>query len=286
MAMAVILIGVPKDVAGVPKNVPAVPKKVARAGPFPTLYDDFHGAQIDPGRWRTSGANGYELSRGLDQTVGRLTMSMQAYGNVASSGPLLFGAGRNNLFMVNASAAAALGIQVTTRIDDVDVTGCASTDPGRALTGLAAELFRDGPNPPNPNDYTGIVEAFIQLVVFANQADQTVAGVRFFADRCLNFNCDADVFLGGGSFLDVPVGQDATLGIELVPDPIPANTKIIFTKDAEPAQVVPNVAQNQTNTNLGILHDKWSRLRVHLETCPTRAQGFIKASYENFRTTP
>ena len=259
---------------------------VAQGVPFPTLYDDFHGAQIDPGLWRTSGANGYELSRGLDPSVGRLLMSVQAYGPVALSGPLVFGTGRNNLFMVNASAAAALGIQVTTRIENVNVTGCASADPGRALTGLGAELFRDGPNPPNPFDSTGVVEAFIHLVVFANQADQTVAGVRFGADRCLDFNCDTDTDLGGGSFLDVPVGQDATLGIELVPDPVPGNTKIIFTKDDEPPQVLTNVAMNQTNTNLGPLHDKWNRMRVHLETCPTRAQGFIAASYENYRTTP
>ena len=272
VATVVILIGVPND--------------VAEAVTFPTLYDDFHGVQIDPARWATSFNNGYEMSQGLDPTVGRLLMSVQAYGNVAPSGPLVFGAGRTNLSMVIPAAATVRGIQVTTRIEDVNVTGCNSLDPGRALAGLHATLFRDGPNPPNPNDFTGIVEAVIQLVVFAPQADQTVVGVRFFADRCLDFNCDNDVGLGGGAFLDIPVGQDATLSIELVPDPVvPANTRIIFTKDAE-TQTITNVASTQINTNLGNLHIKRVRTRVHLETCPTRAQGFISASFGNFRTLP
>lgn len=61
-----------------------VPEGVAQAVPFPTLYDDFRGAQIDPARWAPI-ARGYEMS--INQEEGQLGMTLQAYGNVGSPAP-------------------------------------------------------------------------------------------------------------------------------------------------------------------------------------------------------
>lgn len=259
MATMVMLIGVPND--------------VAQAVTFPTLYDDFHGVQIDPARWATSFNGGYERSLGLDPTVGRLTMSVQAYGIGPSPQGFI------NLGMTNAAAAAAVGVQATVRIDDVITTGCASTQPGQSRASLNAPLFRDGPTPANQFDRTGVVAAVSGLRVLA---DQDIINARFFAVRCLDFNCFDEFFLGGGNFQDVALGQDATLGIELDA----ANNRIIFTKDAELPQVVTNVSTIQINTNLGPLNFKRVQVIHFLEVCPTRAQGFIAASFENFRIKP
>jgi hypothetical protein len=279
MAMVVILFGVPKDVAGVPKTVPSAPKKVARAGPFPTLYDDFHGTQIDPDRWARSVANGYEMSQGLDPTVGRLMMSVQAYGDVGAPGPSFF-QGRVHLFMTNAKAASTIGIQVTAKVEDVNVTGCGSAEPSASQARIHALFFRDGPTPPNPNDETGVVYAVNRITALADLPPGTLR-VNFFAFRCLDANCDTDAGLGGGVFQNATLGQDVTLGMELDA----ANNRIIFTKDAE-TQFINNVSANQINTNLGPLHRKGIRVVHRLEICPERAEGFIAASFENFRVKP
>ncbi len=257
----------------------SVPEGVARAVPFPTLYDDFRGAQIDPARWAPVFARGYEMSIGQEE--GQLNLALRATGNVGSPAPPPDDPqGFINMNMTNAAAAAAIGIQVTARIEDVKTTGCPPTEPSRSFVGLQAFFFRDGPNPPNPFDFTGVVIARNQVVAFAGLPPGTLR-VRFSTGRCLDFNCDTEVDLGFGGFRDVTVEQDATLGIELDA----ANNRIIFTKDDE-TQFVNNVSAHQINTNLGPLHVKRLRARHFLETCPTRPQGFIEASFQNFRIKP
>ena len=269
-----ISLSVPRGMA-VPRGVSPAPTRtpIAQAVPFPTLYDDFHGAQIDPDRWAPVRAAGYEMSIGQDVSVGRLSMALKAYGIGPSPQGFI------NLGMTNPAVATAIGIQVTTRIDDVNTTGCASTELGQSRAGLNAPFFRDGPNPANPFDQTGVVVAVSGLRVFA---DQVTIQSRFFAVRCLDFNCNGEFLLGGGTFQDVALGQDATLGIELDA----ANNQIIFTKDDEAPQFVTNVSSNQINTDLGPLHFKRVQAIHFLETCPTQSQGFIAASFENFRIKP
>ncbi len=248
----------------------SVPKEVVEAVTFPTLYDDFHGAQIDPARWAPVRAGGYERSIGQDD--GRLEMALQAYGIGPSPQGFI------NLGMTNAAAATAIGIQVTVRIDGFKTTGCAATPPGQSRAGLNAPLFRDGPNPANPFDQTGVVVAVNGLRVLA---DQNTVGAVFFTVRCLDFNCDTEFFIGGGAFRGVTLEQDATLGIELDA----TNNRVIFTKDDE-TQFVNNVSAHQINTNLGPLHFKRVQAIHFLAACPTRAQGFIAASFQNFRIKP
>ncbi|HEX2712668.1 MAG TPA: hypothetical protein VHM88_10640 [Candidatus Acidoferrales bacterium] len=265
----------------------SVPRGVAQGVEFPTLYDDFHGAQIDPSQWAPVGspgafATGYEMSIGQDVSVGRLTMAVQAYGNVGSPAPPPDDPqGVMTLRMPNARAAAVIGIQATARIEDVNTTGCAAAQPGRSRARLQAWLFRDGPTPPNPFDFTRVVAANNQIFSFANDPPGTLR-VRFVAFRCLDPNCDTDTTLGSGAFQDITIGQDTTLSIELDA----ANNRIIFTKDDEMPQFVTPVSTMQINTDLGPLHNKRLQVQHFLETCPERAQGFIAASFENFRTKP
>ncbi len=260
------------------------PKGLAQAVTFPTLFDDFKTFQIDPTRWPKVFARGHEM---FVAQGGHLVIELQAYGLVGT-GPMPFEAsGRVFMGMADAAAAAARGIQATINVKAFRVTGCGNVDdPSRVSARIYAILFRDGPNPnpSNPDDLTGIVEAILQLQAFPFLPPNTLR-VQFSADRCGDSICsDAlDVFLGGGRFQDATIGQYVTVGIEL--DAL--NNRIIFTKDNETLQTIPYpptfvVNTDPTQTRLS----KAVNVRHRLETCPTRAQGFMSASFFEFRTTP
>lgn len=176
--------------------------------------------------------------------------------------------------------ASATAIQVTTRVDEVTTTGCGSSEPSRTQARIVGNFFRDGPTPSNPFDNTGVVLAVNQIVSRPEFPTGTLVA-NFFASKCLDFNCDTDVDIGFGGFITVAPKQDVTLGIELDA----ATNRLIFTKDAE-TQVIPNVAAFQINTDLQALHFKAIDVRHRLETCPTRAMGFVDVSFTNFRIKP
>ncbi len=260
------------------------PKGLAQAVTFPTLYDDFKTDRIDPNRWPMVFARGHEM---FVAQGGRLIIELRGYGLVGT-GPMPFEpAGRVFIGMPDAAAAAARGIQATINVKEFNVTGCgAVVDRSRVAARILAVLFRDGPNPnpSNPDDQTGIVEAVIQLQAFPFLPPNTLQ-VSFFADRCGDSICsDAlDVDLGFGRFQNTTTGQDVTVGIELDA----SNNRIIFTKDNETLQTIsypPTFVVNTNPTQTRLL--KAMHMRHRLETCPTRAQGFMSASFAEFRTKP
>ncbi len=176
--------------------------------------------------------------------------------------------------------ASATGIQVTTRLEDVKTTGCGSSEPSRTQVRLSGNFFRDGPPPANPRDNTNIVFAVSQIVSVPGLPADTLLA-NFFADRCLDFDCNDSVNLGFASFVNVAPKEDVTLGIELDA----ANNRFIFTKDSE-THVLSNIAADRVNTILQDLDSKGIMVRHRLETCLTRAVGFVAASFSNFRIKP
>ncbi len=264
--------------------VAQAPKGLAQAVTFPTLFDNFSADRIDPTRWPLVNARGHEMS--VSQGNGRLFIELQAYGPVGTD-PTFQPRGRVFIGMPDAAAAAARGIQATINVKAFTVTGCGAVDdPSRVAARIIAVLFRDGanPNPSNPDDQTGVVEAVIQLQAFPFLPPNTLA-VSFFADRCGDSICsDAlDVDLGFGRFQNTTTRQDVTVGIEL--DAL--NNRIIFTKDNETLQTIsypPTFVVNTDPTQTRL--NKAMNVRHRLETCPTRAQGFMSALFAEFRTKP
>ncbi len=264
--------------------VAQAPKGLAQEVTFPTLYDDFLTDRIDPTRWPLVLARGHEM---FVAQQGRLIIELQAYGLVGTGPMPFFPSGRVGIAMAEAAAAAASGIQATINVKAFNVTGCGTVgDPSRVSARIFAVLFRDGPNPnpSNPDDQTGIVEAVIQLQAFPFLPPNTLRA-QFGADRCGDSVCsDAlDVDLGFGRFQDVTIGQAVTVGIEL--DAL--NNRIIFTKDNETLQTIsypPTFVVNTDPTQTRPF--KAMVVRHRLETCPTRAQGFMSASFKEFRTKP
>jgi hypothetical protein len=264
--------------------VAQAPKGLAQAVTFPTLFDNFSAERIDPARWPIVVARGHEMS--VSQEDGRLLIELQANGLVGTGPMPPEPSGRVAIAMAETAAAAARRIQATINVQEFNVTGCGSVDQSRVAARIIAILFRDGanPNPSNPDDQTGVVEAVIQLQAFPFLPPNTLR-VSFFADRCGDSICsDAlDVDLGSGRFQDVTTGRDVTVGIEL--DAL--NNRIIFTKDNETLQTVSypptfvvNTDPTQTRPFKAIV------VRHRLETCPTRAQGFMSAQFAQFRTKP
>jgi hypothetical protein len=265
------------------------PRGAAQAITFPTLYDNFDSALIDPGRWeppRVTASYETLIHQVPAPTMHRrLLIRTQGYGDVGTSGAISGPRARVFLPMKHGIDATKTGIQATLDVHSYTITGCGSLDPSRVAARLYAVFFRDGanPNPSNTNDFTGIVETIIQLQAFPGMQDTLT--VSFFADRCGDAGCSDALLtdLGFGRFQNVSVGQDVTLGIEW--DRL--SHRFIFTKNNETLQTLnypptyaPNTDPTQTNLPKAML------VRARLETCPTRTTASMTVTYDNFRVMP
>lgn len=249
-----------------------------QAVPFAYLYDDFNDNRIDPDRWQIIRPSGYEMT--VEEVRGRLKLELREYGEVRT-GPSTI-PGNIWVVMANDAAAAAVGIQTTVRIEDREVTGCGDAGRGRVRARMFADLFRAGSNPGNIYDYTNVVEALFQITA-RSEDPKSVLKVSWVAERYIDPAGDVTDWSMEGSFPDVALGQDVTLGIELDR----ANHRIIFTKDNEDLQAAEYPEWWEVNFDppqnaLG----KAIVVAQRLDTCPVRTTGWIRATFDEVRIIP